>query len=579
MEKRASHFYEFGPFRLDVVEQMLTREGAHVSLTQKAFQTLLTLVENCGHVVSKDDLMKRVWPDACVEEGNLTQNIFTLRKLLGGKSDGLTYIETVPRRGYRFLARVKEVRGGGTRAIRAWSRRRAVAVLPFTNNRDDPNIEYLCDGMTESIIDSLSPLRSLKVMARSTVFRYKRREADATEVGRELEVDVAIMGRLLQFGDGLTISIELVDAADGSQLWGKRYNLSFSEIFAAQEEILRDVKQNLLAEGEADRDDPPVRRYSGSVDAYHYYLKGRYSWNKYTFEGVRKSVEYFRRAIELDPGYALAHAGLADSYLRLSNTYLPPREVLPQGKSAALRAVSLDDGLAEAHSSLGAVKLYHDYDWRGAESEFRLAIELAPGTALAYGRLGALLMLNGRFADAEEELSKAQELDPLSFQLLIAISANLFLMGRTGEAIEQVQKVLEIEPNYYPAYLSLGWFYTQEGQSGKAVSTLEQAAVLAKHHTALAYMGYAFAMFGRRKDAERILRELKEQKSKGEYISSYHIAVIHAGLGEKEQAFDWLEKLYEERSDWLAWLKISPELSCLRSEQRYECLLRRIGFA
>jgi TolB-like protein/Flp pilus assembly protein TadD len=579
MEKRASHFYEFGPFRLDVVEQMLTREGAHVSLTRKAFQTLLTLVENCGHVVSKDDLMERVWPDACVEEGNLTQNIFTLRKLLGGKSDGITYIETVPRRGYRFLARVKEVRGGGAWAARAGSRRRAVAVLPFTNNSNDPNIEYLCDGMTESIIDSLSPLRSLKVMARSTVFRYKRREADATEVGRELDVDVAIMGRLLQFGDGLTISIELVDAADGSQLWGKRYNLSSSDIFAAQEEILKDVKQNLLAEGEADRDEPPARQYSGSVDAYHYYLKGRYSWNKYTFEGVNKSVEYFRRAIDLDPRYALAHAGLADSYLRLSNTYLPPREVLPQGKSAALRAVSLDEGLAEAHSSLGALKLYHDYDWRGAERELRLAIGLAPGTALAYGRLGVLLLLNGRFGDAEEELAKAQELDPLSFQLLLAISANLYLMGRTGEAIEQVQKVLEIEPNYYPAYLSLGWFYTQEGELGKAVSTLEQADGLGKHHTALAYMGYAFAMSGRRKDAERVLRELKEQKSNGEYISPYHIAVIHAGLGEKERAFDWLEKLYEERSDWLAWLKVSPELTCLRSEQRYECLLRRIGLA
>lgn len=585
-------FYEFGPFRIDTVERLLTRDGAPVPLTPKAFETLLTLVENSRHVIVKDDLMKRVWPDTCVEEANLTQNIFILRRVLDEEHGGRNYIETVPRRGYRFVASVKEI-GNEDKGLpaaaqdresvvvereQAETTRRAIAVLPFINNSDDPNLEYLSDGITESIINNLSQLPALKVMARSTVFRYKGREIGAPEIGRELGVRAVLMGRVLQLSDSLTISVELVDATDGSQLWGKRYTLSFSDIFVAQEEIVQEVTQNLQLKSEVGEQGRSISQYRRNIDAYHAYLKGRYCWNKYTLEGIKKGIECFRQAINHDPHYALAHAGLADSYLRLSNTYLPPREMLPQAKVSALCAVSIDEGLAEAHSSLGAVKLYYDYDWTGAESEYRRAIRLAPGTVLAYGRLGILLLLKGRFDDAMVELEKAQELDPLSLQLLLSISTNLYFMGLTREAVQQAQKVLDIEPHYYPAYITLSWIYMQTGEPAKAIATLEEALRLEKHPIALAYMGCAYAITGERSKAQGVLKEL-ENKLKDQYISPYHMAVIYAGLGEKEQAFDWLEKLYEQQNDWLVWLKVSPELRPLRSDQKYKDLLQRIGLA
>ncbi len=464
MSRPAKHFYEFGRFRLDPEEHLLLRNGKPVALTPKVFDILLVLIRNSGHVVEKGELMRAVWPDSFVEENNLTVNMSALRKALGTGHAERQYIETVPKRGYRFFANVREVRGESPDLVEEYAGARLIteekssvrrdqaitslAVLPLVNASADPQMEYLSDGITETIINSLAQLPQLRVMARSTVFRYKGREADPQAVGHELGVGAVLTGRVSQVGESLIISMELVDVAHGWQLWGEQYNRNPADIFALQEEIAREISGKLRLRLTGEQQQRLTKRYTESTEAYQAYLRGRYHWNKYTREGLKKGTAYFQQAIDLDPGYALAYAGLADSYYRLSNLYLPPREAMPKAKAAAMKALEIEEMLAEAHASLGLVRFWYEWDWQGAEREYKRAIELNPGYAIAPLWYGLQLMALGRFDDALAEMKRAQDLDPLSLVINTNLGGTLYRARRYDQAIEQCRRTLEIDSSF-----------------------------------------------------------------------------------------------------------------------------------
>lgn len=585
------HAYDFGSFRLIPVERRLLRDGRDVPLTPKLFDMLLLLVRRSGQLVRKEELMQEVWPDTAVQENNLTVSMSMVRKALGEGRESARFIETVPKSGYRFIARVREVRGDGGReehhgrAATAGGAAKgrggvisSLAVLPLANTSNDPNLEYLSDGITETIINNLSQLPSLKVMARSTVFRFKGGLSAPVEVARELGVQAVLVGRVLGVGDRLVVRVELVDAADGSQLWGEQYDRPLSDIFAVQGEIARHVSEKLRLKLTSEERKRLAKRYTDNTRAYQLYLKGRYFWNKFTKEWVEKGIEHFQEAIAVAPTYALAYAGLADSYFRLSDACLPPKEALPKAKEAALRAIELDEELSEAHASLGLIKVYYDHDWAGAEIEYLRAIELNPNYSVAHQRYGSYLMYTGRLEEAAAEYDLAHELDPLSTRIYLGMAANLIMMGRLERANEQLQKALELDPNDYPARHGLGVLRMKEGRYEESIAEFRRACQLEPDaYPTMGLLAHVQALAGDVGAARETLARLEDISGRA-YVSPYGLAVAHVGLGEHGRALDYLERLYEERNDWVVWFKVAPELERLRAEPRFIELLRRIGF-
>lgn len=470
--------------------------------------------------------------------------------------------------------------GTAVRSRRQRSRKliSSLAVLPLVNASADPNVEYLSDGITESIINSLAQLPQLRVMARSTVFRYKGREVDPQEVGRDLNVRAVLAGRALRVGDRLIIKTELVDTTDGAQIWGEQYNRSPSDILVVQEEIAKEISEKLQVKLTAQEQKRLIKRYTENTEAYEAYLKGRHYWNKRTVEDFKKGIEYFQQAIEKDPRYALAYAGLADSYILLA-TYniLPPTEAIPEARMAAMKALEIDDKLAEAYISLATIEGEHEWNWSIAEKEFKQAIKINPNYAIAHQWYGEYLVVMGRFDEALAAIKRAHQLDPLSLVVNLALGDVFYYTRRYDEAIEQYGKTLEIDSNFAFAYSYLGSAYLQKALYAEAIAELEKARELSGGEPLIvAWLGYAFALAGEKDKARDMLDELKE-RSKREYISSYYLAIIYAGLDEKDQAFEYLEKAYEERSSWLPRLKAEPKFDSLRSDQRFADLLQRVG--
>jgi serine/threonine protein kinase/tetratricopeptide (TPR) repeat protein len=455
----------------------------------------------------------------------------------------------------------------------------SLAVLPFVNVGGNPGTEYLSDGITESIINNLSQLPKVSVRSFSSVARYKNKDVDPQEAGRALKVQAVLTGRLVHHGDQVAINTELVEVRDNRQIWGGQYNPRVSDTLAIQEQISREISDKLRLQLSGEDKQRMTRGATEDRAAYQLYLQGRYQWNKQTLEGLQESIDYFQQAVQKDPRYALAYAGQADSYAQLADfNVLPTREVLPKVKSAAAKSLELDDAGAEAHTSLAWAK-FHEWDWAGAEKEFKRAIELNPSYPTAHSWYGEYLMVQGRFDEALTEMNRASELNPLSPALNLALGYRFYYAHQYPQAIEQIQKTLAMDAKFMPAHVYLGRAYEQKGTYPVAIAEMRKAFELSEGDTnELAAVGHTYAVSHQEGEARKILDQLKE-RSQQTYVQPSLIALIHAGLGDKNQAFDWLQKAYEDRSAGLLYLKVDPAFDGVRSDSRFVDLLHRVGLS
>jgi len=454
----------------------------------------------------------------------------------------------------------------------------SLAVLPFENASRDPEHEYLSDGIAGSLINTLATIPKLRVMAQSTVFRYKGRAIDPQVVGRELNVRAVLTGRIMQSGGALRIGTELVDVPTGSQLWGGQYDRKPGDIFAIQDEISSEISEKLrlkLTRAEKKR---LTKRQTVDAEAYRLYLKGRHHWNKWTEDGFYKAIEYFQQAVEKDPAYALAYTGLADSYVLLGwNSYLPPKDAFPKAKRAAMGALRLDPDLGEAHTSDAAVLWLHDWQWPEAGREFQCSLALSPSHPTASHWYAEYLMTMGHHADAIERMKSSQELDPLSLIISVAIGWAFYMARRYDEAIEQFRRTVELDPNYPVTYWILGLVLRKMGRYELAIAEGEKGVKLSGGSPLMnAALAQTLATAGKREKAIQILDELTEL-AKQKYVASYFFAGIHVGLGEEARAMEYLEKSNEEHSHWLIYLHMDPGMDGLRSNLRFQDLLGRVG--
>jgi TolB-like protein/DNA-binding winged helix-turn-helix (wHTH) protein/tetratricopeptide (TPR) repeat protein len=649
LSNQANHLYEFGPYRLDTAERLLVRDGQPVPLTPKAFETLVALVERSGHLVPKDELMKVVWADAFVEESNLTNNVYALRKMLGHGENGQSYIETVPKRGYRFTAPVKEspaaavvvekrtltrviteetvadhspqkpaiesaealvinqprnhaqrsklrwlwvgvfclaVVIGGTfiyrsltvdRSLTAAPRRpiESIAVLPFKNESGNPDVEYLSDGVTESLINSLSQLSQLKVIARNSSFQYKGKDVNPQDVSRALSVHAIIVGHVVQRDDNLVLSVELIDARDKTQVWGERYTRKATDVQAVQEDIARTISEKLRVKLTGAQEQQIAKRATENPQAYELYLTGLFHFRKPGIEGIRKSLDYFNQAVSLDPKFALAWVEVARvNRFLVGISLIDPKEALPIANSATLKALELDENLAEAHLALAATKK-NEWDWAGAEREFKRAIELNPNLAEAHNKYSSHLSKMERHNEALAENRRAQELDPLRIGLRGDEAAALLLARRYDEAIEKTRQYIELNPGHGIPHVMLGFMYEGKGMYGHAINEFHEGmSIIGETTSGQIYLGYALAMSGKKKEARSLFEKLKKSK---EYVSPSELAYLDIALGDKEGAMIRLERAYAARDPHLQNLKVDAHFDSLRSDPGFQDLLRRVG--
>ena len=452
----------------------------------------------------------------------------------------------------------------------------SLAVLPFTNN--DPTTEYLSDGITESLIDSLSRMPDLKVKSRNTVFHYKGREADPKTIGRELGVHALLSGSVVQNGDELAISVELIDVRDDSHIWGQRYGRKVSEVVALPQQISRDVSQRLRSRsGDLDHSQL-TRNYSPDSEAYRLYLQGRYNWNKRTVEGLEKGIDYFGQAIMRDQDYGLAYAGLADCYLLL-NVYnvTSANDSVPKAEAAANRALSINENLAEAHAALAFITYRYHLKWAEAEQQFKKAIELNPNYATAHQWYSSYLAALGRVDEAVVQARTAHELEPFSLTIYSDFIRSLYYAGRLDEARKESLKLMEMDREFARAHYELGLVLEEQGLLEEAIAEFRQALKTAPDNVfVLTALGHAQALAGKRSDAEKVLVRLQEL-SKHQYVSPFQSAVVYAGLNNRKLAIEWLEKSQQERFNWVPFIKIDPVFKNLRTEPKFIELSKTLG--
>src|SRR2546427_2698265 len=459
----------------------------------------------------------------------------------------------------------------------------SVAVLPFSNASGDPNTEYLSDGITEGIIDRLSGLPTLKVISRTSAFRYKRRDIEPQRVARELAVQALVTGRVAQRGDDVSVSAELVDAREDKQLWGEQYSRKLADITSVQQEIATAVSGNLGVSLTSEDKTRLNKSSATNPEAYQLYLKGRYHANQATAAGLKKSIEYFQQAIEKDPGYALAYAGLADSYSALGGgwLYLSPSDSFPKAKAAAGKALELDDTLAEAHAALAYAVFFADWDWPSAEREFKRAIELNPNSALSHDRYAECLKTRLRFNESIAEAQRAQELDPLSPEIVAQLGTVYLFTRRYDDSIAQYQKALDLNPNLPVVRTLRAWAYAMKRMYPQALAEFDKIpdqdkAVGAENQLVASGLGWVYAVPGKRADALKIAQQFRDLSSRT-YVDFYQVATIYAGLDDKNEAFRLLEKGYTQHSAIMPWLAADVFWNGMRSDPRYADLLRRMG--
>lgn len=588
--------YEFGLFRLDPSQRTLLREGRAVPLLPKSFDTLLVLVRNSGRLLDKEFLLSSIWPDAVVEENSLAKAVSDIRRALSEGPKDQRYVVTVPRRGYRFAQSVKTLRntdGAGSIPVHAGQAEavaqanadppvRTVAVLPFTYMSQDGGGEYLGVGMADALITRLSKVRQIVVRPTSAVLKYADVGQDLAQAGQELKVDFVISGSVRRDSERVRVTVQLVSTQAAAALWADKFDEGFTDIFAVEDSISERVAAALSLRLTGDERRSLTRRHTENPEAHQLYLRGRYFWSKRSLDTAQKAAECFRRAIELDADYALAYAGLADSHIILGVQAgvvggWAPNETYPVARHAAARALGLDERLAEAHASLGYISFYYDWAWPLAQTEYQRALELNPHYATAHHWYAMSLMCMGQTDQALARIEKAQELDPHSLIINANGGSILYHARRYDEAVARLREIVTMEPDFVPARYRLGVAYVAVGMYRKAETEfLEVERLSAGSPLALAALGYTYAISGRRNEAQTIPERLTEM-SKRRYVPPANIAEVYAGLGEQEQALDWLEKACHERDHALVRLVVNPWWDNLRSEPRFQKILRRIG--
>jgi len=651
MEEPVGALYEFPPFSLDPVKQVLWRNGERVPLTQKAFATLVVLVEQHGRTVHKEELVDRVWHGVAVEENNLNQCISALRKALGERHDEHRFILTVPGKGYRFVAEVrrsaavfaakigdvgpgfasaefrrvggaeaqvagvaqpanasapgneryeKVERRRGQRRKKRWvvvagvagvlialgvvgllaSRLRrhaggpvpaSVAVLPFLNLDGDSTKDYLSDGLTEELTTALAEVRGLRVVARTSAFQFRGKGEDVRQIGKELGVGAVLEGSVSRSGGKFHITAQLVSTQDGYHLWSGTYDGQLSQMYAIQEKIVDHTARTLGIAANA-RAPSSAHGQTENPEAHDLYLEGRYFWNKRDLPDMQRSIQLFEAAIQKDPNFALAYAGLAETYVVIGgNGQEPLVETVPRAKAAMARALELDPDLAEAHTTLALLDSESSGDARGLEGDLRKAVELSPGYARAHHWLGVILTGKGQFEEADAELRKAQILDPLSPMITEGVAENFYSWRRYDDVIEQVGRVRKMGSSVADDMLGLA--YIQKGMYQEAIGVFRDRVQADRTRLSLTNLAIAYAAAGQKQEARRLLSE--ETALREGYVPPYRVALVYVNLGEKDTAFLWLQKACQQNDPFRGGMMVDPMLDSIRSDQRYAELLKQ----
>jgi serine/threonine-protein kinase len=571
-----------GTFRFDNVvvdarDFRVLKDGQPRHITPKAFEVLIFLIAKRGRTVGKQELFDSVWRESFVTDNALTRMVKEIRSVIGDDANAPRYIETVPKRGYRFVAAVEtsDSESSSPRPGRL-SDVSSIAVFPFVNESASDDNEYLSEGITESIINNLSRLPKLRVAPRSVVFRLRGCEADPIGTGRSLDVEVVLAGRVSQKGETLIVNAELLDVAKGSQVWGERYHHRVADIFDLQEEISRKICDQLeLKFGGGNGTQRPTK----DAEAYRLYLKGRYFWNRRP-QGLAKGVEYFEQALEKDPGFALAYAGLADSYSTLGsweNGSVPPRVAMPKACAAAERALAIDGGLADAHATLAYAKLHYDCDFEGAAAGFRRALNLNANYAHAWHWLSHLYMAQGDAAKSLEASLRALELEPLDLILNVHLSWHHWLAREPDLALQQAERTRELDPHVIWSSFFAGLALEEKGLFEQAAEEFRLAVKIAPDFPLpRAALAHALGLHGDVAKAREIADALENRRLDGN-VPAYDLAIARLGLTERDAALDWLGRAVEERSGWAAYFAVEPRLIPLRGEPSFQNLLARLG--
>ena len=620
----------FGAFEADLHARELRKQGMQIKLQEQPFQLLAFLLEHAGEIVTREQLRQKLWPaDTFVDVDNsVNAAVNRLREALGDSAESPRFVETLPRRGYRFVAPVTEVkgpeRGSGAENANAitqarseedhmaggfntrdslgklslalvlfvtmvvalvwvWEKWRAqsapqitsLAVLPLTNLSGDPSQDYFADGMTDELTTNLATIRSLRVISRTTMMQYRDAHKSLPQIAEELHVDAVVEGSVVRSGSTVRITAQLIDARQDHHLWAQSYEREVNEILSVQDSVALDIASAVKAELGPEEHESLARHRSVKPDAYESYLRGRSKLGKQAQEPIKDSLQDFRRAIDQDPLYAPAYSGLADAYSLLANYgALLPQEAFPPAKAAALKALSLDPSLAEAHASLAFVKNHYDWDWPGAEREYKRAIELSPSYAIARLRYARYLSYLARHDEAIAEIKHAQELDPLSLVIQSNVGIVLYYARRYDAAILESRKTLETDPNRVWSRVFLALSYEQKEMYREAIQEQERVKAYFKGAPNVG-LAHVYALSGRTTEARRILKEVEREEDSDS--AWFVIAGCYAALGEKDRAFNRLEKAYAKRDFFLPTVAVNPWMDPLRSDPRFRDLLQRIG--
>jgi TolB-like protein/DNA-binding winged helix-turn-helix (wHTH) protein/Tfp pilus assembly protein PilF len=645
----STRIVRFGVFEVDLKACELRKHGFRIKLAEQPFQVLAFLLERPGEIVTREELRDRLWPgDTFVDfDHGLNNAVMRVREVLLDSSEHPRYVETVPRRGYRFVAPVEEtsvpppvpatieLEGGSTSPASAASkpalahtisehpnvprwftsrlaaaiaivvvglaallvfaiharnvttnqanatRSTSLVVLPLENLSGDKDQDYFADGMTDELIANLAKIRSLHVISRSTAMTYKGTRKPLSEIARELNVDAVVEGTVMRVGSRVRITAELVQVSTDHHLWADTYESQMGDVLALQNRvsaaIVNEIRINLTPE-ERER---LAKTPAVAPEAYENYLKGLYYWNKRSDENLTRAIGYFERATQLDPNYALAYAGLSDCYAIISAEIfgtMPASEAAPKARAAAVRALELDPTLAEAQTSLATEKFNYEWDWSGAAQGFERAIGLNPSYATAYQRYSLYLIAMGRAQDSFAQIQNARALDPLSLSINFSLGWRLYMARQYDAAITQLRDTLEMDPSYELPHLVAGQAYEQKGNYALAIPELRKAVELSRGTPLMvSALAHAYARSGNRVEAEKLLAQL-QAKSMNHYVSPYYFAIVCVGLGRTEEALDWLEKAFGDRSNGLVFLKVEPELDDLRSNSRFIALQQKLEF-